>query len=206
MVYFLIAAFVVAADQIVKYFVVKNIALGATVPVVDGVLHLTYVQNTGAAFSMLNEHTWVLTAISCVCVVLLSAALLMKSVPKIGKYPLSMILGGAIGNLIDRVRLGYVVDMFEPEFIEFAVFNVADIFITWAGVFFCIVYIVLIIKEEREKKLTAQGTMPEIARLKKQTADVAGDTAAAENETAAENDTAECDGGETVDERDNGEA
>ncbi len=134
MLYYLIAIILIVIDQLVKFWVRSAIPLGASVPFIPGVMELTYTQNTGAAFSSLSEFTGVLTAVSLAASVAL-AVLLWKNVfpGKWGKVSLTLILAGAVGNLIDRMILGYVTDMFEPTFIRFAVFNVADICVTLGG-------------------------------------------------------------------------
>lgn len=121
----------VALDQIVKLLVVDQIPLGMQVKAIPGVFHLTYVQNTGAAFSSFQGMRWVFVGIF----VLLTAALLFEYFKKpmpfttFDRFCLAAIYGGALGNVIDRVWLGYVVDMISLDFMDFPVFNVADCFI-----------------------------------------------------------------------------
>ena len=135
MLYFVLAAGLVALDQLVKYLVSTNIPLGGSVPFLPHIMDLTYVQNTGCAFSLLEEHTWLLTLVSAVMSVALGVAL-AKGFFKhpLGKITLSLLLAGAVGNLIDRAVCGYVVDMFRTLFMEFAVFNVADICVVVGGI------------------------------------------------------------------------
>ena len=135
MLYFVLAAGLVALDQLVKYLVSTNIPLGGSVPFLPHIMDLTYVQNTGCAFSLLEEHTWLLTLVSAVMSVALGVAL-AKGFFKhpMGKITLSLLLAGAVGNLIDRAVCGYVVDMFRTLFMEFAVFNVADICVVVGGI------------------------------------------------------------------------
>ena len=134
MLYFILAAVLVALDQLVKYLVSTNIPLGGSVPFLPYIMDLTYVQNTGCAFSLLEEHTWLLTLVSAVMSVVLGVAL-AKGFFKhpLGKITLSLLLAGAVGNLIDRAVCGYVVDMFRTLFMEFAVFNGADICVVVGG-------------------------------------------------------------------------
>ena len=128
----LFAAAIMVADQLVKAAVVANIPLYGQVDVLSGVFHLTYVRNTGAAFSSFEGMRWVFVLIFLA----LTAALVWDAVKKklpftlFERWCLAAIYGGGLGNVIDRVRLGYVVDMIEVEFIRFPVFNVADCFIT----------------------------------------------------------------------------
>ena len=129
MLYTVLVAALVAIDQIVKYWVRANIELGEVLPFIPHILGLSYVQNTGAAWSMLSNHTWLLTLISAVMSVVL-AVLLYKNIltrHPFGKTCLALVLAGAIGNLIDRALLGFVTDMFRTLFMNFPVFNVADI-------------------------------------------------------------------------------
>ena len=131
MFYAILAAALVVLDQIVKYLVRANIELGASVPFLPYILDLTYVQNTGAAFSMLRSHTWLLTLTSAV-VVLAMCWLIVKGFFKnrLGMWSAALVLAGGMGNLIDRVLFGFVTDMFQTVFMNFAVFNVADCCIT----------------------------------------------------------------------------
>ena len=133
----------VVLDQIVKYLVRANIELGEVVDFIPHLLGLTYVQNTGAAFSMLSEHTWLLTLVSAAASVAIAVAI-WKNVLRhpIGKVILSLILAGAVGNLIDRALFGFVTDMFKTLFMNFAVFNVADICVVCGGIAM-IVYVLL---------------------------------------------------------------
>lgn len=109
----LFALLIVAADQISKYFVVERIAYGSTVPFLEGVLHLTYVQNYGAAFSFLQGHRWLFIVVFVVFVALLIWGLHKKVLPfaRFELWCLAAILGGGLGNILDRVFRGYVVDM-----------------------------------------------------------------------------------------------
>ena len=128
----LAAAIIVAADQITKYLVVANIDLGGYVKAIDGLFHFTYIQNDGAAFSMLKGQQWLFA----VLFVVLTVAVIWEFYKKkmgftaFEKWCIVAIWAGGLGNMIDRVRLGYVVDMVNLEFMNFPVFNVADCFIT----------------------------------------------------------------------------
>ena len=151
MLYALLAAALVALDQLVKFLVRSNIGLGESVPFFPHVLQFTYVQNTGAAFSLLEEHTWVLTLISLGASILLAVLLFKKVFPHpFAMTCLSVVLAGAVGNLIDRAFLGYVTDMFQTLFINFAVFNVADICVVCGGIAFCVYYLLFHGKEDKD--------------------------------------------------------
>lgn len=137
--YFLLAALWVVVDQVVKYLVRVHIPLYASVGFLPGVMDLTYVQNTGAAFSLLSEHTWVLTLLSAVVSVGI-LIVMAKGIfdDRLGRLSLALLLGGAVGNLIDRALLGFVTDMFETTFVHFAIFNVADIGVVVGGILLCL--------------------------------------------------------------------
>ena len=135
MLYALLAAALVGLDQLVKYLVLLYIAPGSHVPLIPYVVELTYVENTGAAFSLFHQHTWLLALISLVLSVVLAAALWKNFFRHpLGKLTLTLLLAGAVGNLIDRVFRGFVVDMFNLLFMNFAVFNVADICVVVGGI------------------------------------------------------------------------
>ena len=140
--YAILALILVALDQLVKYLVLQNIPLGGHVPFIPYLLELTYVQNTGAAFSIFSEHTWMLALVSLVMSVVLALALWKNFFRHpLGKVTLTLLLAGAVGNLIDRAFRGFVVDMFNVLFMNFAVFNVADICVVVGGIAAAIYYI-----------------------------------------------------------------
>ena len=149
MLYALVLA-LVALDQAVKYLVRAHIPLGESIPFLPHILDLTYVQNTGAAFSIFREHTWLLALLSLIVSILLYVALARKWITRhpLGRTCLAMVLAGAVGNLIDRARLQFVTDMFQTTFIDFPVFNVADICIVVGGIAFCLYYLLLFEKLE----------------------------------------------------------
>ena len=125
-------AFIVAADQITKYLTVANIALGQRVDWMPGFLGLTYVQNPGAAFSSLEGQLWLFILIFLVFTLALIWEHRHNSMnfSTFDWWCIAAVYGGGLGNMIDRLRLGYVVDMIRTEFMVFPVFNVADCFIT----------------------------------------------------------------------------
>ena len=128
----LLIAGIVTADQITKYLTVANIALYEDVPFLPGLLQLTYVQNTGAAFSSFEGQQWLFALIFVIftTLILLEYRKKFMGFTTFERWCIAAIYGGGLGNMIDRVRLGYVVDMIETTFMEFPVFNVADCFIT----------------------------------------------------------------------------
>jgi len=130
--YCLFVAGIVAADQITKALVVARIALYADVPFLPGILQLTYVQNNGAAFSSFSGQQWLFALIFLVFTGLILWEYFRKQAgfTPFERWCIAAVYGGGLANMIDRIRLGYVVDMFETTFIDFPVFNVADCFIT----------------------------------------------------------------------------
>ncbi len=115
----------IAADRVSKVICRQYLRPLGSIPVIKGVFHLTYVENTGAAFGMLQGNTWFLILTS-VLVSAVVAYLIWKVKPenRYVKLSLALILGGALGNLVDRVLLGYVVDFL--DFRIWPVFNIAD--------------------------------------------------------------------------------
>lgn len=130
--YALFALLIAAADQITKGMAVHSIRLYEQLPLVPGVLGLTRVHNTGAAFSSFQGMRWLFALIFVAFTLALLYEYFKKPLPftKWERWCLAAIYGGGLGNTIDRVRLGYVVDMLEFQFVDFPVFNVADCFIT----------------------------------------------------------------------------
>jgi signal peptidase II len=130
--FFWIASFIAFfLDQLTKYWVVQTFSLGQTLPLLPGIFHLTYVTNTGAAFSLLSGKVeWLRWLSLGVSLVLIALALFGPVLNLWDQLGYGLILGGAIGNGIDRFVLGYVVDFLDFRLINFAVFNVADSFIS----------------------------------------------------------------------------
>ena len=150
--YYLIVVFLVVIDQLVKWWVRASIPLGQSIPFIPYLMDLAYVQNTGAAFSVFSRHTWLLTLISLAGSVLLAILLWKKYFPGwVGKLSLSLVLAGAVGNLIDRAFIGYVTDMFQTTFIHLAVFNVADICVVVGG-FLLVFYVLFLWDKDKEKE------------------------------------------------------
>ena len=144
----LFAALAVALDQVTKAMTVANIPLHTRIPFFDGVFHFTYVQNTGAAFSSFLGQQWLFALIFGIFTVLMVYELRKNTMGFLpfDRWCIVSIWAGGLGNMIDRVRLGYGVDMIEVEFIRFPVFNVADCFIT-CGCVLLIAHLVLFNKE-----------------------------------------------------------
>ena len=136
----LLAAGGLVFDQWLKAYMTANIPLGQTQPLIPGIIELRTVHNYGAAWSSFSGQRWLLVIVTC-CIV---AAVAWCLIRRIVRHPLGvaacfMVISGGIGNIIDRVRLGYVVDMFNLLFMEYPVFNVADIFVV-CGAILCAIY------------------------------------------------------------------
>ena len=177
MLYCLILSIVVVLlDQISKIIVVNTIELGEVIPVIKNVFNLTYIENRGAAFGMLSEQRWVFMIISVIAIGAIFF-FIWKEKPESFwiKSCLGAIVGGGIGNMIDRVFRGSVVDFIDADFVQyphpgfeggfsltmtdFPIFNVADCFIT-VGCAVLVVYLIFVeipreAKEEKKKKPTA---------------------------------------------------
>ena len=127
MIYLLLIVAVMVADRLVKTAVSTNMDPGDSIPVIDHIFHITYVQNTGAAFSMLQGHPLLLIIIPGIilCIGIVFVCSQAKNYNRVFLVSVSLICGGGLGNLTDRIAQGYVTDMF--DFRIFPVFNVADI-------------------------------------------------------------------------------
>lgn len=158
--YLLLAVLMVVVDQLIKLWTVRVLMPIGSIPIIEGVFHLTYVENTGAAFSMLEGRQGFFILITLAAfgfVAYLYKTGMIKGV--LGNLCMAFIVGGAIGNFIDRLRLGYVVDLFDFCLINFAVFNFADICITIGGALF--IWLAILdykaeVEAEKAKKLAAQ--------------------------------------------------
>lgn len=128
------------ADQLTKYWVSLQIKPHSTVPLIEHVLHFTYAENTGAAFSIFRGMQSFLVLLTSIGMALIFVYMVSLKAEGKGllKLSLALILAGGVGNLIDRLRLGYVIDFIDVRLIKFAIFNVADICIS-IGVFLLIV-------------------------------------------------------------------
>lgn len=158
MLYLLMSVFVVliaAVDQITKWLVVENIPLYGQVEAIPGLFHLTYVQNTGAAFSSFQGMQWLFILVFVAFTVGIVWEFSKKRLPftTLDRWLIVSIYAGGLGNMIDRVRLGFVVDMIELDFIRFPVFNVADCFVS-CGCILLLVHLTFFNREfwKEEKK------------------------------------------------------
>ena len=150
MLYIVIVCALIAADQALKYWTVTHLALGESAPFLPGLMQFTRLHNYGAAWSSLSGKTALLIAVTALLLIAVTV-LLMK---KIVRHPLGaagclLILGGGVGNIIDRIAHGYVVDMFDLLPFDYPGFNLADCFVV-AGVILAAVYYLFI----HDKKAT----------------------------------------------------
>ena len=136
----LASAAILALDQWVKYWITVNLPLGESPPLLPGFVQLRTVHNFGAAWSSFSGMRWLLVGVTSVIVLAVAYVLVRRIV----RHPLGvaacfLILSGGLGNIIDRVRLGYVVDMFDFQFMNYPVFNVADIAVV-SGALLAVIY------------------------------------------------------------------
>lgn len=142
---------IVLADQLAKLWAVEQLKPVREMPFIKGIIHFWYVENIGAAFSMFPAARWFFVAITPLVIAAIVYILLKGIVTHpLGVCGLVFLTGGAIGNFIDRLRSGFVVDFLEFQFINFAIFNVADIFISIGGVMICVYFIFLHEKQKLE--------------------------------------------------------
>ena len=141
--YIIAVLLMIALDQTVKFWALTSLQAQHTIPLIENVFHLTYVENRGAAFSLFAQFDsrWIFVALACVITVVILIALQKKYMQTVlGRWSLVLIASGALGNAIDRVAHGFVVDLFDFRLIHFPVFNVADIFICIGGALFVIYF------------------------------------------------------------------
>ena len=148
-VYGALTLLVVLLDYITKRIVSGNMVLYQSIPVIKGVFNITYVKNTGASFGMMAGARWFFVAVTVILIAaVIYYAVKNKITDKLFLVSASFVVGGGIGNLIDRIATGAVVDFFDFCLINFAIFNVADCFVVVGVILMAIYYI----KEEKTKK------------------------------------------------------
>ena len=156
---------IVLLDQVSKFFAFHHLPIGQDVNCLDPIFHFHYHENRGAAWGILADQPWVFMALSSIAIVAIIVFLFVnrkKPMHPVLRYGLAMIAGGGIGNMIDRVANGYVVDFIEFGFFDFPIFNVADSFVT-VGSFSIIIYLIvdLIIDTVRKFKAKTQTEQSE---------------------------------------------
>lgn len=160
MIYVILIAAILVGDQVAKYFTAANLAVGQSVTFIPGFMDFTYVQNTGAAFSMFSNATWLLALLSgimAVVVIYLLFKFKKRLSSKLFNIAMAFIAAGAIGNLIDRVAHGFVIDMMEFTFVNFAVFNVADCFVTFGAIMLAVYILWFWDKHKKAEKKDADA-------------------------------------------------
>ena len=141
--YIIAVLLMIVLDQAVKLWALTSLQAQHTIPLIENMFHLTYVENRGAAFSLFAQFDsrWIFVALACVITVVILIALQKNYMQTVlGRWSLVLIASGALGNAIDRVAHGFVVDLFDFRLIHFPVFNVADIFICIGGALFVIYF------------------------------------------------------------------
>ncbi len=152
-IYSVIIAFGIFIDQLTKYLTAAYMYLGQSIPIIKDVIHITYVQNRGAAFGMMKDERWIFMTVSTVMIIALAFYLYLGHAQSLlYGISLSMIISGGIGNMIDRIALGYVVDFIDFTLIDFAVFNGADSFVCVGAGLLILALVLDIIKESRAEK------------------------------------------------------
>ena len=138
--YALLLAACIAGDQLLKYWVVRHLEIGQSAAFLPGLVQLTRLHNTGAAWGSFSGSTALLTAVTAVLLIAVAWLVLKKIIRHpLGLCAAMLVLGGGIGNMIDRICRGYVVDMFDLEFMDYPIFNLADCFVV-VGVILGAVY------------------------------------------------------------------
>ena len=138
--YALLLAACIAGDQLLKYWVVRHLEIGQSAAFLPGLVRLTRLHNTGAAWGSVSGSTALLTAVTAVLLIAVAWLVLKKIIRHpLGLCAAMLVLGGGIGNMIDRICRGYVVDMFDLEFMDYPIFNLADCFVV-VGVILGAVY------------------------------------------------------------------
>lgn len=148
----IVIAVLTVVDQLTKYIAVNTVKINGPKEFLFGLFQFRYVENTGAAFSSFSDNTLLLTVLTviilCVCLILLLSRKFRNMFINIC---LMLVISGGLGNVIDRILYGFVVDFIEPLFIDFAVFNFADCCIT-VGAFMLIGYEIYELITEKKKK------------------------------------------------------
>lgn len=153
MLYVLVVCALIGADQALKYWTVKHLELGQSAPLLPGIMRLTRLHNYGAAWSSFSGKTALLIGITSALLI----AVLFVLARRIVRHPLGvaaglLILGGGIGNIIDRIAHGYVVDMFDLELFSYPIFNLADCFVVIGAILGGIYYLFLYDKTDGKEK------------------------------------------------------
>ncbi|MBQ4153443.1 MAG: signal peptidase II [Oscillospiraceae bacterium] len=158
-----VSALLIGIDQIIKFIVDSNMIEGHSIPVWDGVLHWTYLKNTGAAFGIFDQQRWLLVGITSIVILGCIYLLIAKKIKNpFLIWSVSLIIAGGIGNLIDRIFRQFVIDYIEIRLIHFAIFNFADCCVV-IGTILVVCYLLFgdLIKKKREQKKAESATLTE---------------------------------------------
>lgn len=155
--YIIVAIAMIALDQAVKYWAFSVLQAQHTIPLVENVFHLTYVENRGAAFSLFArfDSRWIFVTLAVVITIVIFCVLhkgIMQTM--LGRWSLVLVAAGALGNAVDRIVHGFVVDLFDFRLIHFPVFNVADIFICAGGLLF----VLYVLFQHKDKPISSSET------------------------------------------------
>lgn len=150
MLYEIIIVLLIAIDQISKIWALNYLQEVGSIPIIENIFHLTYVENRGAAFGMFQNSQLLFIIVALGASIFGLYYLHTKKVNLLGKTSIILVISGAIGNLIDRARLGFVVDYFDFRFVWEYVFNIADIFVVVGTIMLCIY--ILFFEEEKQVK------------------------------------------------------
>lgn len=146
----ILSLLIIGIDALSKYVVSENMNLHQSIPLIEGVFSITFVKNTGASFGMLPGGRWLFIIITLVMMgIIIGYTVKKQEKDKLYLLSASFIVGGGIGNLIDRILTGEVVDFFDFCLINFAIFNVADCFIVVGVILMLVYYFVAEIKEKK---------------------------------------------------------
>ena len=149
MLYEIIILLLIGLDQLSKIWAINDLKAIGSIPIIQNMFHLTYVENRGAAFGMLENNQIIFIIVALAASIFGLYYLHTKKINVIGKIGIILIISGAIGNAIDRLRLGFVVDYFDFRIIWEYVFNIADVFVVVGTILLCIY---IIFYEEKSNK------------------------------------------------------
>lgn len=171
----MISAAAVLADQLIKFAVARGFDLYETKELIPGVLSLTHIRNSGAAWSIMEGKTWFLIGVPLIVVVFAVAFMYKnRAGSKLMMISLALVLGGGIGNLIDRIRLKEVIDYLKIELFDFPIFNFADICVVVGAALFCICMIFF--DEDKSDKKDSKPKESKIKDGESDAAEAASDT------------------------------
>ena len=148
--YILIILSLIGIDQFSKYLAIKYLKGVSSIPIINDVFHLTYVENRGAAFGLFQNNQIIFVIVAMIACIVGLYYLYKKDLNLLAKSSIILLISGAIGNMIDRVRLGFVVDYFDFRIVWEYVFNIADIFVVVGTILLCI-YILFFEDKEQVK-------------------------------------------------------